>query len=520
MSRKLMLLVGVNCLAATLILVSGTMGLQGVRDRAKDISQGNLRSLEVLASVQSAAQQVQTDVANLALSSGPVALSFFSERMQVADGTIETQLATYSAGIHSTAQARAVDRFRIWWGAYQKYRTNRLIPLASGDRVVFQQAYLGQGQIVSGKAMSALQELAAFEQASGQQATEQADATYRRAMLEMGAALVIGLLLAVLLAVYLSRLIVRPVRQVVSVLEDVAAGDLTAQAHVDQRDELGQMATALATATDSMRTTVRLLADNSMALTTAAEELSAVSQQIRTSATDTSDQAGKVAQVAGEVSGSVASAASGTEGLAASVHDIAQNTAQGSDVAQTAVRIAQEANNTIGRLGDSSSEIGEVVKVIDSIAQQTNLLALNATIEAARSGEAGKGFAVVAQEVKELAQETGRATEDITRRVEAIQNDSGEAVGAIGRITEVIGQINDYQSTVAAAVEEQAATTRDMNRDVGEAAKGSGRIAETISGVAAAAQSTNDGVTQVSGSVGDLARMASEMRTLVTRFTY
>jgi methyl-accepting chemotaxis protein len=520
MASKLMILVGVNLLTAALVIVAGTLGLQGVRDRARDISQNNLMSLEVLSSIRSGAQQVETDIANLALSTGPVALTFFSERMDAEDSRIDSELARYSERVSNTAQARSVDKFRIWWGAYQRYRENRLIPLADGDPTVFQQAYLGQGQIVAGKAMAALDELSLYEQESGQAATAQAESTYRSSLTQMGAALAAGLLLALLLAVYLTRLIVRPVREVATVLEEVAAGDLTAQARIDQRDEVGHMATALATATGSMRQTVGLLADNSIALTTAAEELTAVSEQIRSSAMDTSDRAGMVAHVAGEVSGSVASAATGTDGLAASVQDIAQSTAQGSDVAQTAVRIAEAANSTIGRLGDSSSEIGEVVKVIDSIAQQTNLLALNATIEAARSGEAGKGFAVVASEVKELAQETGRATEDITRRVEAIQSDSGEAVSAIARITDVISKIHDYQSTVAAAVEEQAMTTRDMNRDVVAAAEGSGQIATTITGVANAAQSTNHGVSQVSESVAELARMASDMRTLVTRFTY
>jgi methyl-accepting chemotaxis protein len=174
----------------------------------------------------------------------------------------------------------------------------------------------------------------------------------------------------------------------------------------------------------------------------------------------------------------------------------------------------------VAKLGESSAEIGNVVKVITSIAEQTNLLALNATIEAARAGEAGKGFAVVANEVKELAQETAKATEDIARRVEAIQGDTAGAVAAIGRISTVIGQINDYQLTIASAVEEQTATTSEMSRSVAEAAGGSGEIAANITGVATAADSTTQALSQTRTAVDELSRMAADLRTGVARFTY
>ncbi|MBE9941128.1 methyl-accepting chemotaxis protein, partial [Cellulosimicrobium cellulans] len=163
---------------------------------------------------------------------------------------------------------------------------------------------------------------------------------------------------------------------------------------------------------------------------------------------------------------------------------------------------------------------GDVIKVITSIAEQTNLLALNATIEAARAGEAGKGFAVVASEVKELAQETAKATEDIARRVEAIQGDTVGAVEAIGEIADIIGRINDYQLTIASAVEEQTATTNEMSRGVQEAATGSSEIAGNITGIAAGASSTAQAVEQMNGSIAELARMAAELRGRASRFTY
>ena len=170
------------------------------------------------------------------------------------------------------------------------------------------------------------------------------------------------------------------------------------------------------------------------------------------------------------------------------------------------------------KLGQSSAAIGEVIKVITSIAQQTNLLALNATIEAARAGEAGRGFAVVANEVKELAKKTALATKDISSKITAIQQDTKGAVDAIGTITQVITTINDISGTIATAVEQQNATTNEMTRNVANAAKGSGEIAHNIEGVAQAAQGTSNSAQESQKAANELAEMAMQLRTLVGQF--
>ncbi len=328
------------------------------------------------------------------------------------------------------------------------------------------------------------------------------------------------LLLAVVVGVSTARSIVGGVRQVRDGLQQMARNDLSARVDIRGHNEVGQMAAALNEAAGSLGEALALVDASAAAVAASSEELSASSAQISASAEETSVQSGVVSGAADEVSRSVATVAAGAEEMSASIREIAQNANEAARVAAGAVTEAESTNATILKLGVSSKEIGDVVRTITSIAEQTNLLALNATIEAARAGEAGKGFAVVANEVKELAQETARATEDIVRRVEAIQADTGGAVAAIGRIGEVIGQINDYQLTIASAVEEQTATTNEMSRSVAEAAGGSTEIAANITGVSAAADSTTQALGQTRVAVGELSRMASDLRTTVGRFTW
>jgi methyl-accepting chemotaxis protein len=327
-----------------------------------------------------------------------------------------------------------------------------------------------------------------------------------------------GVLLLVALCVPLGRSISRPVRRIGQVLAAVAAGDLTPRADITSRDELGRMAQALNQAIEHMRTAVRTIDTSVGGLAAASEELTVTSGRIAAGAEEAGVQIGAVAAVAQQVSGDVHSVAAGSEQMSAAIGEIAQSASQAAKVAAQAVTVAESTNETVAKLGASSAEIGSVIKTITSIAEQTNLLALNATIEAARAGDAGKGFAVVAGEVKDLAQETAKATEDIARRVEAIQADTGNAVAAISEISEIIARINDYQLTIASAVEEQTATSGEMNRGVTQAASGTGRIAESVAGVAGAVQLTSSGVAEAQRAAEDLSRMSADLQTLVEQF--
>ncbi|MGK5683131.1 methyl-accepting chemotaxis protein [Actinoplanes sp. URMC 104] len=327
-----------------------------------------------------------------------------------------------------------------------------------------------------------------------------------------------GLLVVALLAVPLVRSILGPVRRVGQMAAALSAGDLTRTSGVRSRDELGVMAEALDTAVGTLRRTMQEMAASSHTLAGAATELAATSAELAAGAQQTSRQTAAAAGEADDISRNVQTVAAGGEQMNVSIREIAQNTSKAAEIAGQAVGEAALATRSIERLGDSSAEIGNVIKLITAIAEQTNLLALNATIEAARAGEAGKGFAVVASEVKDLAQETAKATEDIGNRVAAIQSDTGGAVEVINRISAVITEINDYQTTIASAVEQQSATTAEMSRSIDEVASGAQRIAERIADVAHTSDTAVEGVDQTSQASNEVARTAEHLRVLVGSF--
>src|SRR3984893_12609052 len=329
----------------------------------------------------------------------------------------------------------------------------------------------------------------------------------------------LALLLGLCVAFYTAKSITEPLTRLTTSADAISGGDLSGEElPITSTDELADLARAMNAMQRSLRGMIGSVSTSAERIATASEEFSARGQQFTANSEETSAQANVVSAATEQVNRNRQTVATSTEEMSASIGEIAKNASEAAKGAGEALKAAIETNATVIKLGESSGEIGQVIKVITSIAQQTNLLALNATIEAARAGEAGKGFAVVANEVKELAKQTAKATEDISQRIAAIQTDAKSAVEAIKTISGIIGRVNDISATIATAVEEQSATTTEMSRNVSEAAKGSGEVARNITGVAQAAQSTSSGATDSQKATRALAQMSIDLRGLVAQF--
>lgn len=330
--------------------------------------------------------------------------------------------------------------------------------------------------------------------------------------------LITAMAVAVVAGVLVVRSITRPLRKTVDVLERVARGDLTVSLDVDSDDEIGQMAKALNRTVAGLGDTMLDLARGGEALTTAANELSALSREMTSHARETSSDAAAVSAASDVVRTGVSSVAAATEELAASFREISGNAAEAARIAHRASEAAEVTSATVERLRAASDDIASVMGLISSIAEQTNLLALNATIEAARAGEAGKGFAVVATEVKELAQQTGGATEEVGKKVAAIRAEMRSAVESIAEIRQIIESINETQTSIAGAVEQQTVATSGISQHIAEVSGSTEEVVRNIAAVATVADSTTDGANRAEQAATTVAAMAEQLRAIVARF--
>ena len=419
----------------------------------------------------------------------------------------------------STSEQRALDKqFREAWGKYlavhqqvvtlaleNEYQANLLAQSAGGD------AFEAATKILQDEVELDDRAAAAFAQ--------KGDLVYASARY-----LVIGFLVFVVVVGFVMSTFIGRTQSVASgrmlaLMQEIAAKNLEIEdVEVDSEDEMGRACEAMNTMKNSLGDVIQIIADIAMRVAGASDELSAARQQITANSEETSSQANVASEAIGRASQNLQTVLLGAGEMATSIQDIATHAHQAAGAASSAVQSAAVANAAVAKLGNSSAEIGEVIKVISTIAQQTNLLALNATIEAARAGEAGKGFAVVANEVKELAKQTATSTGDISRKIAAIQSDTKGAVEAIATIAHVIHQINDISGTIAAAVEQQSAPTNEMRRNVAEAAAGAGEISSSIAGVARVADGTSFRAQESQRAAEELAEVAQLLGRLMAQF--
>jgi methyl-accepting chemotaxis protein len=515
---KILSAVGVMGVVAIAVGSLAIVRMGTMNHEAEHLYSGGLVPVRNIARVGDIMKQTRIDVVNVYAISQPAGKEKMLQALKNDDAAFSAAMDEYAA---DAVSPELTTKLRQEWAAYQKVRDERWVPPALRNDSKELDAVRDTLLIAQGnKASAAVEEIMKAENDDAKKRADQTTSTYQSARTAMIVLLAVGLLAALAVALFITQSVLGGLRRVSAALGDLARRDLTASAGLTTRDEFGQMSRDLDTAIGSVRSTVEELAGTATSLASAAQELSAVSSELSNGAADASSKAGSAAAAADQVNGGVQTVMAGAEQMSASIKEIASNATQAAAVSRESMQIADSTNEQIAELGNASAEIGDVVRLITSIAEQTNLLALNATIEAARAGDAGKGFAVVASEVKDLAQATAKATEDITGRINAIQTSSTGAATAVGRIREVIEQISEFNTTIASAVEEQSATTNEMTRAIADAAKGSGEVTRTVGSVAEVADATAGSARASREAADELSQLSTKLNGLVEVFHY
>ncbi|PWJ56227.1 methyl-accepting chemotaxis protein [Quadrisphaera granulorum] len=514
-------------LALVVTLVVAVLGMGGVgvsqvltvNQRAQEVRQSGTVPLEKLGALNSDWQTYLTNNARIYVTGlTPEQVAQFTKERDDAVAVVKKDLEDMAEVTMTPAAGTALQTVNTTVVAYFENIAKVATALQTGDTATATALIpkaLDQEATIQ-KAITA--SLTAQSTAAAAAATQAQEASDTAVKVLVGIALV-ALVASVTLALIITRSITRPLDHVRAVLRTVAAGDLRARAGIVGQDELASVSTSLDHTLDEFGRAMTAVIATTGQLTGTAQVLDQLAADVAAKADESSAQADLVSAAAASVSMSVDTVAMGSGEMQTAIGEISASAAEAAAVASQAVEAVEATTTTVARLGTSSQEIVSVVNLITSIAEQTNLLALNATIEAARAGELGKGFAVVAGEVKELARQTAQATEEISQRVSSIQGDTNGAVSAIERISEVISRINDHQTTIAAAVEEQSATSQEMTRNVADAASGSQEIAANVSSLAAGAADSRSRATEARDASSELAALGSRLQAAVAGFT-
>ncbi|WP_245961949.1 methyl-accepting chemotaxis protein [Quadrisphaera granulorum] len=511
---------GFGVISALLVLVSGVgvIRLGQAQANLKLLSESGLTSVMTADQTATALLQMRFQLSNIGMAPDAASTAKAVDEYTADVAAFNADWKAYLASEPASSRAQQ----EAFWTAMQQWfaGAQQQVPvLVAKDYAGYAAMRPTTTSKYSTAASAALKEITEAEVAAAARMTADGESSYRSAVALLVGCAVVAVLLAAAIAVTVARSVTRPLQRVVDVMAAVAQGRLDRRVALARRDEVGQLASSTDASLDSLASAMREISAEAHALASASGSLTGVSTQMASSAQQTSMQTQVVAAASEEVTVSITTVAAAGEEMTAAITQIASATAEASSKANSAVEAAASAGQAIERLGTSSREIGDVVKLITSIAEQTNLLALNATIEAARAGELGKGFAVVAGEVKELARQTAQATDEIVSKVAATQGDAAAAAEAVTGIGEVISQIDAVQATIAAAVEEQSATTSEMVRNITEISSGSAQISANVADIAAGAEVNRESAGDTASTADTLAASAGRLRELTSRFT-
>jgi methyl-accepting chemotaxis protein len=493
--------------------------LSAVRATTVDMSDRRVPAIQALSEMQTGLMRYRVSELSYVFLNDPDERALRTANMETGMSLVDKAEADFEPLIESPDEMKAYQAIKRDVEQCKGETQIILGYIAKSDNANATSEVLGSAAGAFSQLMSDVQDEIDLKVQGAANAKRASAILYKRSVWWISGTLVMATLLSLFMAVATTHLIARPVRDAGEVVRRIAAGDITSKdLDVRSLDEIGELSNNVNTMQHSLRAMISSVSISAERFAAKSVEFTDSYREITANSGEVSEQASVASATSENLKRNLQTVAAGTGEMNATIQDIAKNATESARVAGEAVKMARNTNSAITKLGESSTQIGEVIKVITSIAGQTNLLALNATIEAARAGEAGKGFAVVANEVKELAKQTAKATDEISLKIAAIQSDTKESVTAIAAIGDIISHINDISGTIATAVEEQSATTNEMSRNLTEAARGSTEIANSMVGVAQAAQSTSVGATASQKAAETLAHMSAELHGLVAQF--